>query len=296
MSLNIKKILFPTDFDMFGQRAAGNVLELARQFNCEVFVMHAIESPNAMMRMLGLKTEEDVRKKADKMMDDYIAELDSSVHDVHFEKIIKVGKPWKTIVDAANEVHADMIIFGTKGGSGLDDTILGSNANFVIRHANCPVITIRETPDHVGFKKILLPIDLSKETAEKVQWGIVFAKIFGSELDVLCIDESTDEKEQFKLRSRMEKTIGHIHNVGITNVRSETLNAKGNVSKQVIDYAEKHKNDLIAIMTHLSADEKSAHIMGTTADQIVNHSRIPIISIRPVKLYHHRDWDSAIFS
>lgn len=296
MSIQIKKILFPTDFDKFGERAVSNALELARQFNCELIVMHAIETPSTLKKMFSDITEENVRKKAEKMMDDYIAQLDSSVHDIRFETVIKVGKPEKAIVETANEHHADLIIFGTKGGGGLDDTFLGSNANHVVKHANCPVLTIRETPDHVGFKKILLPIDLAKETGEKVQWGIAFARIFGSELDVLCIDESHNEKEQFKLRTRMEKTIGHIHNVGIENVRAETIKAKGNVAKQIIQYAEKHNNDLIAIMTHLSADEGSAHIMGTTSDQIVNHSRIPIISIRPVKLYHHRDWESALFS
>jgi len=63
---------------------------------------------------------------------------------------VKVGAPWQEIVRLAADEHADMIVMGTQGRSGLDRLLLGSVAERVVRHAPCPVLTVRPHPDDEG--------------------------------------------------------------------------------------------------------------------------------------------------
>ena len=56
--------------------------------------------------------------------------------------VVRVGLPWEEIVRLAAEEHADMIVMGTQGRTGLDRLLLGSVAERVIRRAPCPVLTV----------------------------------------------------------------------------------------------------------------------------------------------------------
>jgi nucleotide-binding universal stress UspA family protein len=64
--------------------------------------------------------------------------------------VVRVGAPWSEIVNLAREEHADMIVMGTQGRTGLDRLLLGSVAERVIRQAPCPVLTVRPTQERKG--------------------------------------------------------------------------------------------------------------------------------------------------
>ena len=54
-------------------------------------------------------------------------------------------KPAKVLVDFANKQNVDMIVLGTHGRSGLEHLLMGSVAEYVVRHADCPVVTVRQS-------------------------------------------------------------------------------------------------------------------------------------------------------
>jgi nucleotide-binding universal stress UspA family protein len=242
-----------------------------------------LEAPAAATRLFSSFDEAEARKHTNAELDKFIKAKGDP--NIIYNKIIKVGKPWKCIIEAAQELTANIIIMGTHGRSGLGEIFAGSNAARVIATAPCPVITLQVQPSKPGFSKILLPIDLSKETGEKLELGVEFAKNFSAELVVVSILKGKGERDKERLKSRMAKAVAYIKKHGV-HVDSTMLAAKGDVSKIVLDYATEAGVDLIMIMTQQEADSGLRKtFLGTDASHVVNHSKIPVLAIKPKREY-----------
>ncbi|MEM7038411.1 MAG: universal stress protein, partial [Bacteroidota bacterium] len=193
------------------------------------------------------------------------------------------------------ETNSDLIIFGTKGGSGLRDTLLGSAVNYVIRHTPCPVITIRNRPEYLGFKRILVPIDISKETGEKVNWGVRMAKMYGADLHLFSVVAESG-KDQARIEARTRKSIAFAKENGVESVVAEAQEASGTIPESILKYADKCDADLICVMTQAESESSvTTNVLGTVADRLVNVSQRPVFSIRPERHYHTRTYESPLF-
>ncbi len=287
-----KKIIFPTDFSQFADLAFSKAKELALTFDAELFILHSIEAPSGLAKMFSSFDEKEARKEADKMLNDFIRRHS---HDgkIKFNKLIKVGTPYKTIADAAGEITAWMVVMGTHGASGFQEFV-GSNASRVIRIAPCPVMTIRRADENIGFSKIVLPLDLTQETGEKVSWGINLALKFKAELFPLSILQTDDEEVKKKLKGRLEKADAYIKKQGVISNPSMIVSDK-DLPDAVLDYTEQVKGDMIVIM---SQQEKKLReqLLGAYAAHIVNKSQVAVFSINPTKEYKESSYAGAHFS
>ncbi len=278
------KVLFPIDFEDTSLKAYPTAEYLAKVYDAEIFLIHVLEAPSAAGRLFSSFDEADARKKTLAAMDKFIKEKGDP--SIVYNKIIKVGKPWKCITEAATELTANIIIMGTHGASGLGEIFAGTNAARVISTAPCPVISLQAQGLKPGFSKILLPIDLSRETGEKLELGIEFAKNFSAELLIVSILKGKSERDKERLQSRMAKAVAHIRKNGVS-VEATMLVAKGDVSKVVLDYASEASVDLIMIMTQQEGTANlRTSVFGNDAVHVVNHSKIPVLSIKPKREYH----------
>ena len=273
------KILYPIDFSEITANAFPTALHLCQVYDAEMFMIHVLEAPSGPLKLFSNFDEAGARKKANAMMDEFIKKHGDD--NVVFNKMIKIGKPYVKILEAANELSANAIVMGTHGASGVSELFVGTNAARVIKTAKCPVITIREKPDHTGFKRILLPLDLTVETGEKLELAIEFAENWGSELILVNILEKNDEEVKKRLQKRMGLALALIkkHNL---KAETTTLLAKGNIADLVIDYGREANADLIVIMAQQDLDIKQ-QLTGSHASHVVNHSNIPVMSIKPKK-------------
>ena len=168
---------------------------------------------------------------------------------------------------------------GTMGPVGLKKKILGSNASKVVREAECPVITIKGKDHRFGIKHILLPLDLTKETKEKVDKAINLAKMFGSVIHIVTVIESDDEFIMNKLTRQMNQVQQFIEDANIS-CTSEFVNGD-DVAEEIINTAKKTESDLIMIMTQQEIGFTDMFI-SSAAQENINSSDIPVLSIRPV--------------
>jgi nucleotide-binding universal stress UspA family protein len=145
----MKRILCPTDFS---ERAAGaerQAVGLAKALGAELVLAHV--GTDATLWREGLYTPEvravveGQRKWAADTLTARAAAL--TAEGVTARAVVKVGLAWKEIVRLAVEEHADMIVMGTQGRTGLERLLLGSVAERVIRGAPCPVLTVRHDTD-----------------------------------------------------------------------------------------------------------------------------------------------------
>jgi nucleotide-binding universal stress UspA family protein len=289
------KILFPTEFGPLGAKAEANAVNLARLYDAELVLLHAIHLPSGVTRFFSNVSEDELRKKAMAELEGYKKTLDPN-GEMTISTMVAIGEPEESIVQVAKDIAASLVIFGTKGGSGLRDTLLGSAVNHVIRHAPCPVITIRNTPDYTGFKNILVPVDLSQEAGEKVRWGVELAEKYGSKLTFYSVLSGSPEEVK-KLEGRLQKSVDLAVAKGVKNVEAHEQITDKSVADAILDYADNCDADLICIMTQTESEAGlKTSLLGTVADRLVNISQRPVISIRPERHYRSSSFQSAHFT
>jgi nucleotide-binding universal stress UspA family protein len=141
------------------------------------------------------------------------------------------------------------------------------------------VLSVREHATKLGFANILLPIDDSAHSRQKVNHAIVLAKHFAAKIHILGLANASDDEELIKFGKKLVQIEEYLHKCDIPFTR-DTKNG-GNQAKVTMEYAATVNADLIVIMT--DQDENiTGRLMGTYAQQVVNHSSVPVLSIQPV--------------
>ncbi len=274
------KILVPVDLSEQSLIALKQSYNLAKLTKSEILLIYVIDED--FLKSLENIFAEDYYE--DPVRDQIQTRLDKLANDVQQETgvtvntTIRKGKIYEEIVHVAKETEAKFIIMGTHGKVGLKKKFLGSNASRVIKEAECPVITIKGKEHHFGCKKIVLPLDLSRETKEKVDKAIVLAGFFGSAIYIVSVIESDDEFLMNKLTRQMNQVKEIIESNNIT-VFTEFVKSS-DISEEIINYAEKIDADLIIIMTQQEIYWTEMFI-GFAAQEIINNSNIPVLTIRP---------------
>jgi nucleotide-binding universal stress UspA family protein len=142
------KILIAIDGSDFSQSALKSVLARPWPSKTEVKVMHVVEPPSLLMgrEMSGPDPEfEMVWKALREQAKDLVAKAAEKLRGAKFNVSTELveGDPKSQIIDIANEWHADMIVLGSHGRTGLNRFLMGSVSQAVVRHAHCSVEVIR---------------------------------------------------------------------------------------------------------------------------------------------------------
>ncbi len=145
--ITIRCILVPTDFSDCATRAVRYAAELADKFNAELILLHVVPDsvlalPDAVMPTPAPMADLNALTAAGKSgLTNLIAALQLESRNPRTE--VRLGSPEQEIVTAATDLHADLVCIATHGRSGLARVLLGSVAEMVVRHAPCPVLTVR---------------------------------------------------------------------------------------------------------------------------------------------------------
>jgi nucleotide-binding universal stress UspA family protein len=144
--MQIRTILFPTDFSNGARAAMDHAVSLARDYKAKLILLYVIQDISIAEWYIPSSLSvtdliEEMQKSAWKEMDKWAAEVSSKVEEV--EKLVIRGVPFVEIIRAAKEKDADLIVIGTHGRTGIDHMLFGSTAEKVVRKAPCPVLTVR---------------------------------------------------------------------------------------------------------------------------------------------------------
>jgi nucleotide-binding universal stress UspA family protein len=192
---------------------------------------------------------------------------------------IREGVVYKEITNQAKYDDAYLIVMGTHGISGFEEYFIGSNAYKVVSNAPCPVITVRNGYTKKSLNKIILPIDVSRESRQKVPVVAELATMFDAEIHTVAVRETNAKNIVDKLEAYSEQVCDYFAN---KKVKCHTESIFGeNITEMTIEYAKGVDADLIAIMTEQSENPKNL-LLGAYAQQMVNHSPIPVLSVRPM--------------
>ncbi len=134
-----KKILFPTDFSTCSDAGLKFATALARDMGGELLIVHTLEEPTIYAGEFYYGNAEPDVDAVVKMLHS----LEPENSQVPFQHKILRGDPAKAICDCAAAEDADLIVMSTHGRSGLGRLLMGSVAEYVVRKAPCPVMTLR---------------------------------------------------------------------------------------------------------------------------------------------------------
>jgi nucleotide-binding universal stress UspA family protein len=276
----MKKILVAVDFSECSFNALEHAITIANKADAGVEMMFVIK-PDTSREMFteGPQTLSSmVKDKFDEMLQKYQPMMGSN----KLTYLIREGKVYHEIVKEADRKEIFIVMAGTHGSSGFEEFWMGSNANRIVSALRKPVITIRGGVSvNRILEKIVLPLDSTPETRQKVPFTAYMAKIFNAEVHVLRVYTSSVLAIVRKIDSYAEQVVKHLEEENIRYVL-ESVHAE-NLTDSTIEYALKINANLISIMTEQEISAKNL-LLGPYAQQMVNHSPIPVLSIHPKDL------------
>ena len=280
----MKKILVPTDFSKEAQNALDLASQFAVKFKMEIILLHVLEVPYGSYSVMGeVGTaasyayenlyESQLIKKTTERLQEMTADLKSQKITAEFKLVF--GIPFSHIQETITSQHVDMVILGSKGASGLAEIFIGSNAEKVIRHAVCPVITVKGPVELSKMKSIVFATDTSpaqdavaaevKKLQKMLHLNVHLVRVC-TPRNYLTHDVAIKQLEDFAERNAFENyTTGSIN----AHFTDEGIN----------EYAVNNNAGIIAIGTH--GRTGLAHFFGgSIAEDVANHSIIPIWTIK----------------
>ncbi|MFH2094606.1 MAG: universal stress protein [Bacteroidota bacterium] len=267
------KILVPVDFSEHSLAGLEQSYNLARFSNAEIILLHVLTESNADDNSYF----EEIKGKLGEF-----AKLVAEKSRLNISYRLEKGKLIETIIEVAEKIRAKMIVVGTTDPKGIMQKMMGANDLRLIREAKCPVVTLKDSKPRTKCKNIVVPLDLSKETGQKVATAIHLAKYFGGRIFAVTAVATGVEYDQDRLRTQLSQVKRYVNDHGIECETEyiKTQNNNSKIAKTLLEYADSVDGDLMLIMTQQEV-EFVEFFIGSLAKEIIHDAQIPIMSIIP---------------
>lgn len=271
----MKKIIVPIDFSENAMSGLRLAIIYANTFNADIqMVFVQAKSPGKFAI-----SQQQERKIADENFDGIIKEYQKELKKGQkLDYIVKKGKIYEEVAEQAEAFNDTVIITSTHGETGFNELFMGSNTYRIIQATVRSVISISSCNYQSGPKKIVMPIDITSETREKVPMVAQIAQAFDAEVHILKVTTSTSEGIHNKLKMYSRQVAKYFDERGIKYEKS--LIVGDNITSVTVEYAKTVEANLIAIMTEQTW-ALSNLILGSYAHQMLNSSPIPVLSVTP---------------
>jgi nucleotide-binding universal stress UspA family protein len=264
------KILIPLDGSALAERALEPALQIARQCESEIVFLRVPVADRVLMPLMGdpaavygAPWPNPVNDEVLARVEDYLHTLAQTYTDVRAQTKVIVGDVAQVIADTARAEKADLIVMSSHGYSGVTRWLLGSVAERVLHEAPCPVFIARseDKPRH-----LLLALDGSQlaeralgpalTIAASLQLPVTLARAIprvpAEELHRLDqLERGLGRRLEEELREEAETYLveqGHRHQAAHADITYIVLHDP--VAEGLMDYAEAHGANLIAMSTH----------------------------------------------
>jgi nucleotide-binding universal stress UspA family protein len=282
MSASTPQVLIPIDFSPQSLLALEQSPRIAKFYKAELTLLFVIDDGNTLKKVLKKKVDPSLIELIQQRLNQ-ASEPIAKKHNLKVNTLISKGRIYEEILEEAEKIDAKLIIMGKSGSTkGLKKKLIGSNAIRVVKESKCPVITIKGKHPREGCKNILLPIDLSKESREKVKNAIMLGKLYGATVHVVSTTFELNKESTALLTKQVQLVKKFIEESGVkcTTELVKTDKKKSSIAETVVKYANKIDADLIILMTQQEGQKKPA-FLGSTAQDIINDSDVPVMSIVP---------------
>ncbi len=272
----MKNIIVPIDFSVESLNGLKLAVLFSKRAQINIHMVYVLQKTSDADKQSPDEEQRIAQGRFEKLIGDFQTQLGN---DSTIQFKIKMGRVYQEIVSLADQLPDSLITASTHGASGFQEFFIGSNAFRIISATEKPVIALRKSHCPEGISRIVLPIDLSAGSRQKVPFTTDLARLFEAEIHVVGVQTSRGKQDIKKIRSYTSQVAGYIEG----KVRCESNEVFGdNVPDMLNNYANTIKADLISITTEQSPG--ISLIMGNTAHQILNKAEIPVLCLTPKQI------------
>jgi nucleotide-binding universal stress UspA family protein len=290
----LQRILAATDFSSTARAGVDWAIELALAHDASIDLVHALLVPSRATDFVP--SPPDFTEALQEAASGRLNEITTMVREkgVEVSAELKLGVPSQVILETASQQDADLVVIGTRGLSGLRHLLLGSTAERVVQHAQCPVLTVHpgDADKHRPLDTILVPTDFSKdaETAyfaalnllgRQSSTRVVLLHVYHLPYEYTAYGTIPTSLDYFRdvqgaAEERLTTLADEIKQQGF---QVETLAREGFPPEVILGEAEAAGADLIAMGTH--GRTGLAHlVLGSTAERVVQRANCPVLTVR----------------
>ena len=273
----MKDIVVAIDFSKGSTHALEYAIELANLTHANVSMVWV---DNLSGSEVGFAAEsKELRNEAKGNFDELIEKYKAKL--VHGKLVTKVrkGRVYQELANYVKQNDCCLMIVGTHGTSGFEEFWIGTDAFRIVSSIASPVITVKHNYEiKRGYRKILLPVYNTAQTLQKVAFAADLARATGADINILALNSTGLKSMNRVVDANVAKVEKHLEEKGIDFI-VDSINSK-NIGADIIEHAVKIDADLIAIMTD-SQDQASSIMLGPIAQQLINNSPVPVLSIHP---------------
>lgn len=273
----MKRILVPTDFSEHAEDALKAAAQIARKNESEIIILHMLELPHQTNDAIfgGVSIPETMlfMKKANETLD----KLSQSIYldGISVTEIVKMDKPIHGIIQVSKDYDIDLIVMGSHGSSGVEELIIGSNTEKVVRNSEIPVLVIKKDVPNFNITNIVFASDFTEETKKPFEKFLNFTKYFDSKIHLVTICTPNSFKPTHQIEKAAENFIS---NFNLTNFSTYIYNDT-NIEKGIINFSNSINADVIGMCTH--GRTGFAHFFnGSISEGLVNHAVKPVITFK----------------
>ena len=285
----MKRIILPTDFSEQAGYAMDLACQIAQKTSSELVVIHVLDytglfdfsAGSSAYPFIGNPIGIDMDQK---FLDLLYANAEEKCHSfiqehrkdgINITPKVKVGSAYQYISDEINEVKTDLVIMGSKGISGVEEVLLGSNTEKVVRHAKCPVLTVKSKVQLKDIKDIVFATSFREQDTHVAEEMVKLQEVFDAKLHLVRINTPSDFETN---RNIMTKAKAFVEE---NNLRNYTINIYNEKVEEdgIIFFAQDINAGLIALATH--GYTGLVHLInGSIAEDVVNHAKRPVWTFR----------------
>ncbi len=268
----MKTIIVPLDLSDESLNGLNLAIMLAAKTRADILLVHVISKYSGEYHAQIEKENQHVQAKLEEIIKKYKNKV-TSKFTISYK--IKTGNIFREIADLSDNYEDALTVLSTHGTSGFEELFIGGNAYKITSHSRNPVITVRSSKIPSGINNIVLPLDITFQTREKVPYTAALAKAFGSKIHLITISLSNLRSVEKKLHQYGEQVAAYLELNKIPCTLSYLHGS--NLTDLTLDYSKTINADLISIMTE---QEKSASnlLLGNFAHQMINKALIPVLS------------------
>lgn len=280
----MKNILVPTDFSELADKAIRSAIKIAKNTNTTLHLVHSVEILHVWSELANYKSIETEKHEGysyiHAVTDKAIEKLQERKSEIEKEGItcivaVENGKPYESVLNYIEYNNISLVIMGTKGASGVNEVIFGSNAQKIIRNSKCPVLIIKEDQEALNFETIVFASDFHEDKINaNIEYVAKLAKYFGAKVTCLFISTPlnflSENEIQKNVKSLIDKTT--LQNYTIEIHKSESA------EEGIMEYCMLNPPGLVAITTHGKGFFRKLFISNTT-EYLANHLDAPLLSM-----------------
>jgi nucleotide-binding universal stress UspA family protein len=279
----MKKILVPTDFSKTAQTAIDVAADIARKAKAELILLHIVEeasggsfniegqvsssSEDWENKIFTMRLIERNKKQLAKIAED------AKLSGIKVTQELRLGTPFHGMRTIITDQKVDLVVMGTAGHSQIEEMIIGSNTEKVVRHANCPVLTVHKKPLRSDFKNIVYATSMGKD--EEIFSRIVrkTQQLYDATVHLVRINTPGNFQRDTIVKKYMQDFAKKLQ------LKNYTLNVFNDLTEEegIIYFADSINADMIAMATH--GRTGFAHVLaGSIAEDVVSHAKRPVLT------------------